>query len=401
MSGHTVGIIAEFDPFHRGHEYLIQRAREQFPGAPIVVAMSGHFTQRGCPAALDPHARAEMALKCGADLVLELPLPWAISSAEGFARGGVAVLAGVADTVVCGSECGSEELLQKAADCLRTEAYHGELKKRLSSGVSFASARQGAVAALAGEETAGVLAQPNDLLAVSYLEAIAHFGLNMTLKTVRRTGPAHNANGADNGFASASAIRQLLLNGDCDAAAALLPEPARPILKREWDAGRAPADLGRCERAVLYRLRQMTEADFAALPDCSEGLEHRLYRAAQQAVSLEQFYTLAKTKRYAHARIRRLALWSFLGLTAQNRPSVPPFYRVLGMGSRGQLPLHNFLRSCPIPVITKPASAKELSGEAGRLFALEARAADLWQLCLPVPGPCGSVWTQSPVILKG
>ena len=210
MSGHTVGIIAEFDPFHRGHEYLIQKAREQFPGAPIVVTMSGHFTQRGCPAALDPHARAEMALKCGADLVLELPLPWAISSAEGFARGGVAVLAGVADTVVCGSECGSEELLQKAADCLRTEAYHGELKKRLSSGVSFASARQGAVAALAGEETAGVLAQPNDLLAVSYLEAIAHFDLNMTLKTVRRTGPAHNANGADNGFASASAIRQLL-----------------------------------------------------------------------------------------------------------------------------------------------------------------------------------------------
>ena len=145
----------------------------------------------------------------------------------------------------------------------------------------------------------------------------------------------------------------------------------------------------------------MTEADFAALPDCSEGLEHRLYRAARQAVSLEQFYELAKTKRYAHARIRRLALWSFLGLTAQNRPSVPPFYRVLGMGSRGQLPLHNFVRSCPIPVITKPASAKELSGEAGRLFALEARAADLWQLCLPVPGPCGSVWTQSPVILKG
>ncbi len=145
----------------------------------------------------------------------------------------------------------------------------------------------------------------------------------------------------------------------------------------------------------------MTEADFAALPDCSEGLEHRLYRAAQQAVSLDQFYELAKTKRYAHARIRRLALWSFLGLTAQDRPSVPPFYRVLGMGSRGQLPLHNFVRSCPIPVITKPASAKELSGEAGRLFALEARAADLWQLCLPVPGPCGSVWTQSPVILKG
>ena len=401
MSQHTVGIIAEFDPFHRGHEYLIQKAREQFPDAPVIIAMGGYFTQRGCPAALEPHARAEMALSCGADLVLELPLPWAISSAEGFARGGVAVLSGVADTIVCGSECGSEALLKKAADCLRTETYHGELKKRLSSGVSFASARQSAVAALAGEEAASVLAQPNDLLAVSYLEAIAHFGLNMTLKTVRRTGPAHNANGEENGFASASAIRQLLSNGDCDGAAALLPEPARPILKREWDNGRVPADLGHCERAVLYRLRQMTEADFVALPDCSEGLEHRLYRAARQAVSLEQFYTLAKTKRYAHARIRRMALWAFLGLTEEDRQSAPPFYHVLGMGSRGQLPLHDLVRSCPVPVIAKPASAKELTGAAGRLFRQEARCADLWQLCLPVPGPCGSVWTQSPVILKG
>ncbi|MBQ8935342.1 MAG: nucleotidyltransferase family protein, partial [Oscillospiraceae bacterium] len=370
MSQHTVGIIAEFDPFHRGHAYLIEQVKARFPDSPIVVAMSGHFTQRGGAAALSPHARAEMALSCGADLVLELPLPWAISSAEGFARGGIATLAGVADTLVCGSECGREELLQKAADCLGTEAYRAELKRQLSSGVSFASARQRAVAALAGKEIAAVLAQPNDLLAVSYLEAIAHFGLNMTVKTVRRTGPAHNADGTENGFASASVIRRLLLSGQITEATQLIPKPAQRILRRACKAGEAPADLRRCERAMLYRLRQMTPADFAALPDCSEGLENRLYRAAQQAVSLEQFYELAKSKRYPHARIRRLALWAFLGLTEQDRPGVPPYYRVLGMSSRGQHPLHDLVRCCPVPVITKPASAKGLTGEAGRLFAL-------------------------------
>jgi predicted nucleotidyltransferase len=342
-----------------------------------------------------------MALSCGADLVLELPLPWAISSAQEFARGGVAVLqAAGADTLICGSESGQEALLHKAADCLRGEAYRLELKRQLSTGVSFAAARQAAVAAAAGEQAAALLSQPNDLLAVSYLEAMDTLHSPMSLKTVKRTGPAHNGAKAEGGFASASAIRTLLEQGDLLSAAALLPQAAQPVLLRELQRGAAPASLKQCERSVLYRLRQMTPSGFAALPDCSEGLENRLYQAAQQAASLEQFYDLAKTKRYPLARIRRLALWAFLGMTGEDRMERPPCLRVLGMNSRGQQVLRQLRESCPVPVITKPASAKKLAGEVGKLLELESRAADLWQLCLPRIGACGTLWRTNPVIMR-
>jgi predicted nucleotidyltransferase len=144
----------------------------------------------------------------------------------------------------------------------------------------------------------------------------------------------------------------------------------------------------------------MTPSDFANLPDCSEGLENRLYQAAQQAVSLEQFYDLAKTKRYTHARIRRMALWAFLGMTGEDRMERPPYLRVLGMNSRGQQVLHGLREQCPVPVCAKPAGAKRFTGDEKQLLALECRAADLWQLCLPQIGRCGSVWTTNPVIMR-
>ncbi|MCD8146351.1 MAG: nucleotidyltransferase family protein [Clostridiales bacterium] len=180
-----------------------------------------------------------------------------------------------------------------------------------------------------------------------------------------------------------------------------LPEPARPVLRREWEAGLTPASLEHCQRAVLYRLRMMRPEDFTTLPDCSEGLEHRLYRAAQQATSLEEFYTLAKTKRYAHARIRRLALWAFLGMTAADRPERLPYVRVLGLNDRGREVLHTTKKNCPVPILTKPAAARRLDEAGQRLFALEQRGTDLWRLCLPglKHSAAGSGWTTGPVVL--
>lgn len=401
--GQTVGIIAEFDPFHRGHEYLIRTVRQRCPEAAVVAAMSGHFTQRGTPAALRPHARAEMALGCGADLVLELPLPWAISSAEGFGRGGVEVLAAAgADTLAFGSESNRPELLKAAADCLLRPDFPASLKGQLKSGQPFAAARQGAVAELAGEEAAAVLSTPNDTLGVSYLAAAHSLGREPEILTVPRTGAAHDAAGVVDGTASASHIRSLLRAGAIGEAAALLPAACRPILYREQGMGLTCAGLEHCQRGVLYRLRMMQEGDFLALPDCSEGLEHRLYRAARQAASVEEFYALAKTKRYAHARIRRLLLWAFLGMTAADRPRSVPYLRVLGMNSRGQQVLHRIKKTCPVPILTKPAAARRMTEEARTLFALEQRAGDLWRLCLPglERSAGGQGWTENLVILR-
>ena len=156
-----IGIVAEFDPFHRGHAHLLAQARKIAPEAPVVVALSGHYTQRGGPAALSPWARAEMALRCGADLVAELPLPWAISSAEGFAWGGVSVLSALgADTLVFGSESGDVAALKRAAECLRWEECQALLRQELAGGIPYAVARQRAASALLGEEGASVLSGP-------------------------------------------------------------------------------------------------------------------------------------------------------------------------------------------------------------------------------------------------
>ncbi len=396
-----IGITAEFDPFHRGHEYLIRSVRERYPGSAVVAAMSGSYTQRGGPAAVRPHARAEMALSCGADLVLELPLTWAISSAEGFGLGGVSALSLVGvDTLAFGSECGNARLLRQAADCLTHPAFPDTLKKHLSEGISFAEARQQAVSELAGDAVGAVLSSPNDLLGVSYLAAVERLGVSMQVCPIVRTGPGHNSAEIAEGFASASTVRSLLAQGRLDEAKALLPQPVCPILQKEWDAGLTPASLTVCERAVLYRLRQMSPSDFLALPDCSEGLENRLYRAARQAVSLEEFYDLAKTRRYAHSRIRRLTLWAFLGMTSADRPDTLPYLRVLGMNEHGQQVLRSIKKTCPVPILTKPAAAKRLPEAAQRLFELEMRGADLWRLCLNTPQSAGQGWKESAVILR-
>lgn len=379
-----IGIIAEFDPFHRGHEHLIKEARRHFPGQAVVIAMSGHYTQRGGPAAVEPHVRAEMALHCGADLVLELPIPYAISSAEGFGLGGVAVLAAAGvDTLCFGSESGDTSLLKQAAECLERQAYPQALKEHLSKGISFAAARQAAVTELAGEAVGEALGSANDLLGVSYIAAIRRLQVEMEVCAIPRIGPQHNAAVSEAGFASASHIRRLMKEQNLTEALSLVPEKVSFLLKNALSAGNAPADLANCERAVLYRLRTMTEADFLALPDCSEGLENRLYRAAQQARSLEEFYTLAKSRRYAHSRIRRLTLWAFLGMTKANRPDSLPYLRVLGMNETGQQVLHHIRKTCPVPIVTKPAAARKLPEEVRRFFLLEMHCADLWRLCLP------------------
>jgi predicted nucleotidyltransferase len=339
-----------------------------------------------------------MALLSGADLVLELPLTWAISSAQEFARGGVAVLcaAGVTD-LFCGSESGSPALISRAAQALRHPDYPSLLRAHLASGVSFAAARQSAVQALAGREAGEVLSRPNDLLAVSYQEALQGSGL--VLHPVLRTGAAHNAPEAEDGFASASAIRSMLCAGEVESACACMPSPAGALLRSAWDSGVRPASLSHCERAMLYRLRQMTPSDFALLPDCSEGLEHRLYAAARQAESLGDFLRAAQSRRYPLARIRRLALWAFLGLTSSCRRPAPLYHRLLAMNGRGRALVRQMVRQQGQVVISAPGGAKALTGAGAAYLRLEERAADLWQLCLPRPGACGAIWRANPVIM--
>lgn len=397
---HVCGIITEYNPFHRGHAYQIAQLRARFGAdTAVVCAMSGNFVQRGEPALLRKHARAEAALRSGADLVLELPLPRAVSSAEGFARGGVDVLesTGVVDTLAFGSECADTAALVRAARCLDTQDYALRLRDELSRGVSFPAAREAAVRALLGDG-ADVLARPNDNLGVEYCRALSHLGSAMQPLALARVGAAHDG-GADGTFASASHIRAMLLRGE-DASAFLAPAMAG-LYAREARAGRAPVSLAAVERAVLARLRTLSPGELAPYCGGNEGLERRLYAAARSACSLDGLLAAAATRRYPVARLRRAVLCAWLDVRTDAFPVRTPYLRVLGFSERGRELLHRMRRCAAADVLTRPADIRCLSPEAQRLFALESRATDLYALAYPALGEAagGSEWTTGPVIV--
>ena len=375
----TIGIVTEYDPFHSGHGEQIRTLRRTFgPDFAIVCAMSGNWVQRGQAALADKWTRARLALDGGADLVLEIPTLWAASSAETFARGGVGVLAatGVVDTLSFGSEAGDLAPLVQAAECLHTPAWQEALHRWLDRGLSFPAARRRAVADVAGEAVAACLDSPNNNLGVEYLLALEALGSEITPHTIRRTGTGHDQDpeeGADH--VSASWLRQRILAEE--------PAPLVPYLsfQAERTLRRDPASLTYGTRGVLARLRTMTEADFARLPDSGEGLSHRLFRAAQEADSLEELYNLVRAKRYPLARVRRLVLWAFLGLEAQDRPESLPYLRVLGFTGQGQEVLRQMKTAATLPILVKPAHAARLSPEAQKIFASEARCTALYDLC--------------------
>ena len=379
----AVGIIAEYNPFHTGHQWQIAEVRRRLgPDVPVIAAMSGNWVQRGDAAVLEKHSRAAAAVRGGADLVLEIPLTWATASAERFAQGGVGVLAaaGIADTLVFGSESGDLAALQRTADYLQSPAYFDALRAALKTGCSFAAARQQALDAAPGLPHWDTRTRPNDQLALEYLKALPGTGLRPM--ALPRCGAAHDGPAQD-GIASASRIRSLLRDG-ADVSEWL---PAGETIRPE-----ETAFLERNERGVLTRLRTMTAEDFRALPDCGEGLENRMVLAAREGCSLEEVCQLAKTKRYAYARIRRLAVRSLLGLTKADLAADLPYLRVLAMNARGRALLPAMKRTARLPILTRPAAVRQLGPEAVRCMELEARGTDLWQLCLAEPGPGGLEW---------
>ena len=395
------GIICEYNPFHRGHKWQIDELRRLVgeEECAVVCAMSGDFVQRGDFAVERAHARAEAAVYGGADLVLELPLPWAISSAEGFACGGVSILAatGVVDTLVFGSECGNAAKLQRAAKALLREDFPDALREELAKGLSFAAARESAARALIGEDAA-VLREPNDILGVEYCKALLQSGSTIAPLAILRKVVGHNG-GAAKGFASASHIRELLINGAC-ADEFLTPESAA-ICARERAAGRAPVTMANAERAILARLRAMREEDFAPFDGGGEGLYHRLYDAVQRETTIDGILAAAKSKRYAYARLRRLLLAAYLGVTPEDIPQRVPYLRVLACNARGREVLRCMKTTAAAPVLTRSADVRRLDAAAQRLFALTARAEEQYVLAYPdlAAARPGSAWTTDPVIL--
>ena len=323
----TVGIICEYNPLHAGHKKQIDTVRSICgEDTAVVCLMSGNFVQRGAPAIIDKSLRAKAALSSGADLVLELPTQYALSSAEGFASGGVRILGDFCDYLCFGAENPEQSDLMITAAALLSDTFSQLLKDALETGVSFPAARQAALEKMGLE--GNLLATPNNILAVEYCKAILSQDCGMRPLPIQREGNYHDTE-ADQENPSATAIRSLML-GDrywkCYV-------PGEVV---ELFEAAALHDLHAGERAVLGKLRTMTDGEFEALPYGSEGLWRKFMHACRSCATLDEIIAATKSKRYTHTRITRMIMCAFLGLTETDLSAPVPYTRVLGLNDRGR-----------------------------------------------------------------
>ena len=385
----VAAIIAEFNPFHNGHAHLIAETKKA--GArQIVAVMSGCYVQRGEPALFDKWVRAQAALSCGADLVLELPLPYAVSGAERFARGAVFLCEalGAVDTLAFGCEAQALQGLLQARALLDSPELPALIQSQLKEnpGIPFAAARACALRQLGGEEAAALLSGPNNALALEYLAALKKCSSAIRPFAVRRMGAEHDAPAAEGRFASATLLRARILKEGRGSALPYVPEQLH-TLYREASVLHPAA----FETAMLSRLRSLPEERLSRLPELSEGLEHRLYAAIREACTLQELYCRMKSKRYTLARMRRLALAAFLGVEERHTLAPPPYLRILGYTAAGQRLLTNGQARLPVGGSLKRL---EKRGGACEEFArLEAAAGDQYTLCCIPPARCAREYT--------
>lgn len=327
------GVIAEYNPLHSGHVYQLEKTREN--GAThIVAAMSGSFVQRGEVAIFDKWTRAKAALSGGVDLVVEIPAVFAVSSANRFARAGVFILHELgADMLSFGSECGDVEALKKAATATACVELDSKMATLLGSGISYPRAIYEMIKEGFSSDIAEIVKSPNNILAIEYINAIKGIVPSMVPFAVKRAFTLHDSDVAIDEFASASYIRELILRGRDYSR--YMPKTAYEACLSGISKGYSPVLMSRLEGAILYRLRTMSKGEFAAISDVSEGLENRLFEAAQNSTTLEEFYMEVKTKRYTLARIRRIAMSALLGITATDCEGLPQYIRVLAANKKG------------------------------------------------------------------
>jgi predicted nucleotidyltransferase len=395
----TIGIVAEYNPFHNGHLYQLQASRGQTGADCAVVVMSGNYTQRGEPAIVDKWARAEMALHSGADLVIELPVAYAMGSAEYFAYGAVKLLDSLnAVNMICfGSEAGSIEKLSAAAAILadEPESYKSYLKDYLSKGLSFPAARQKAISSYCKntygkDDLSSLLKSPNNILGIEYLKALRRLKSNIVPMTIERVGNEYNQAELTGKMSSATSIRKTIRENTWNDARELLqesmPQYSIAVMERQFEAGRGPIFPETYEMPIISALRRMTIEQIKLLPYMEQGLENRLKLAAEKAGSYPELLDMIGTRRYTDTRIQRILFSILISLTKErfdyfNSIGGPAYIRILGFSRTGRKLLASIRGTTALPLITKTADHKnsDIPGVADML-AMEAAATDQYVL---------------------
>lgn len=382
------GIVCEYNPFHNGHKYHIEQTKEKFGATHIIAVMSGNFTQRGDVAIIDKYKRAETALKNGVDLVIELPVAYALASAEQFAQGAVYLLnaLGCVNLISFGSESGDIKLLRETAGAVYYAMESEEFNKLLKNGLAYPAALQKAIEKYYTDDVTEALTSPNNTLAIEYLKALDSLASPIQPVTIKRTVAEHDSEIKNpDQIVSASQLRKMIIEG-------------KDIfnLAPESDFSNTASILN-IENAILSKLRFMSKSEIEKTPNAVLGLENRIFRAVQVSTSLNELYFLIKTKRYTLARIRRIVMSAFLGITKNDLKNNPSYVRILGMNNKGKEILA--AANCELPINTSLSQLEKTSDNAKKQAKLEARCDSQYALALNKKERCGLDYTSKPVIL--
>lgn len=384
----AAGIIAEYNPLHKGHIYHIEKTRELCRAEAVVAVLSSNFVQRGEAALADKWTRAEMALSCGVDLALELPVTFSAHNAGVFANGAVDILAATQSVthLSFGAEnphCLSDNIINILLE--EPEAFKQSLKKNLNSGLSFVEARaRAAEEAIPG--SAAIFAGSNNILALSYMERIKQKKYAITPMPLLRTGAAYNSAELSE-IPSAAAIRKAIKSGDREAALDKMPAPAAAILRKKIDDGRICANDDALWKILRASLLRTSPRELGGIAEISEGIEFKMKEAAISSKSFSEWLAACTSKRYPAGRIRRAAIHILLGLDHwTNRAAqrlCPPYIRVLGMNEKGRKLLHEMRERAALPIVTTYGKAARLSRYAAETARFEALACELWEELIP------------------
>lgn len=392
----VLGIVTEYNPFHNGHLYHIEKAKEITGCDYVVSVMSGNFIQRGLPALVNKWSRTEMALLNNVDLVIELPAYYSIASAEQFAFGSVSLLNSleIIDSLCFGSETGSIEALDYIAEILTKEPE--EFKKllaiHLETGISFPSARTLALKDYIHFKDNNSLSQlttePNNILGIEYIKALKRLGSKIEPFTIKRYKTDYNSTNFKGEIASATAIRKTLYKKDLNQLKAVMPQKAFDILEREIKMGRGPVFPEAFETAILTQLRKSKPESLLNIPDVREGIENRIKKASLSSGSLSELLTKIKAKRYTLTSIQRIISCHLLGINKHdlqefNSNGGPQYIRVLGFNSKGK-ELLSKIKSSSLPLVTSPHDFfKKCNAIQAKMINADILSTDIFSLGYP------------------
>lgn len=381
----VLGIIGEYNPFHNGHLYHIAKSKEETGANYVICVISGNFVQRGNTSIINKWAKAKMALANGADLVIELPTIYSISSAENFAEGAIKILNSlkIVDTLSFGMETKDISILNNIANVLYAEPkeYVTILAHELQKGNSFPKARENALMMYLNDikKYANVLSGSNNILGIEYLKALKKTKSDIMPVGIKREKVLYNDEYMVDEFASATAIRKMLMTRQFDDIRKTMPRSSYQILGQELKDGHYVIDLSKFEKEIMYALRKMTIEQIKNLPDVTEGLEVSIKNAVESCNKLDDLINIIKSKRFTQTRIQRILLYALLGIDKKKMDvarKISPYVRVLGLNNRGKQLLSEIVRNNPkINIVT---SVKKYMDNVGNKNLKEMLQTDIF-----------------------